>query len=460
MKNLKLMSLTVAIFLFAAAAFSQTAKPKSKIGISGGLLGALNYTKFRMKDAPTVDYKNDFGYAAGAYLNFPLTSTISFEPQAQFSFLGYSVNSNNSGVSQFDGTLQYQSYPLLFKFQTGKNFALLAGPQIDFANKISSQTSNYFKRMFVDQSTAVTVGFELFPRSVVQIYARYIYGLSDMKYGANPNVASKGFKYYNDGIQAGLKIRLFGGAKKPEPVVVPPAPIDTDGDGIVDSLDKCPTVPGLAKYQGCPIPDTDKDGINDEEDKCPTVPGVAKYHGCPIPDTDGDGINDEEDKCPTVPGLARYHGCPIPDTDGDGINDEVDKCPTVPGVAAYQGCPDMTPVLNEAAKSFYFVINTDKLLDAKIEKAKFDPVIDLLTKYPKLHLDIQGNTDITGNDKINIPLSQKRADAVKRAFTGKGFAADRFTTQANGSSKPQADNKTKAGRKLNRNVTLVPSFVD
>ena len=431
MKNLKLMSLTVAIFLFAAAAFSQTAKPKSKIGISGGLLGALNYTKFRMKDAPTVDYKNDFGYAAGAYLNFPLTSTISFEPQAQFSFLGYSVNSNNSGVSQFDGTLQYQSYPLLFKFQTGKNFALLAGPQIDFANKISSQTSNYFKRMFVDQSTAVTVGFELFPRSVVQIYARYIYGLSDMKYGANPNVASKGFKYFNDGIQAGLKIRLFGGAKKPEPVVVPPAPIDTDGDGIVDSLDKCPTVPGLAKYQGCPIPDTDKDGINDEEDKCPTVPG-----------------------------LAKYHGCPIPDTDGDGINDEVDKCPTVPGVAAYQGCPDMTPVLNEAAKSFYFVINTDKLLDAKIEKAKFDPVIDLLTKYPKLHLDIQGNTDITGNDKINIPLSQKRADAVKRAFTGKGFAADRFTTQANGSSKPQADNKTKAGRKLNRNVTLVPSFVD
>ena len=460
MKNLKLMSLTVAILLFATAAFSQTAKAKSKNGISGGLLGALNYSKFRMKDAAAIDYKNDFGYAAGAYLNIPLTSTISFEPQAQFSWLGYTLNAGPTNPTQFDGTLQYQSYPLLFKFQTGKNFALLVGPQIDFTNKISSQTTSYSKRMFVDQSTAVTAGFELFPHSAVQIYARYIYGLSDMKFGNNPNVNLVGWKYYNNGIQAGLKIRLFGGAKKPEPVVVPPAPIDTDGDGIVDSLDKCPTVPGLAKYQGCPIPDTDKDGINDEEDKCPTVPGLAKYHGCPIPDTDGDGINDEEDKCPTVPGLARYHGCPIPDTDGDGINDEVDKCPTVPGVAAYQGCPDMTPVLNEAAKSFYFVINTDKLLDAKIEKAKFDPVIDLLTKYPKLHLDIQGNTDITGNDKINIPLSQKRADAVKRAFTGKGFAADRFTTQANGSSKPQADNKTKAGRKLNRNVTLVPSFVD
>ncbi len=443
--------------MFAATAFSQTAKPK--YGISGGLLGALNLTKFRMQDAPSVDYKSGIGYAAGVYLNFPLTSSISFEPQAQFSWLKYGVNSNTSGVSQFDGTLQYQSYPLIFKFQTGKNFALLAGPQIDFTNKISSQTTAFYKRMFVDQSTAITAGFELFPHSAVQIYARYIYGFSDMKYGLNPNVGNNGFKYYNNGIQAGVKIKLFGKIIPP-PVVIPPAPIDTDNDGIVDSLDKCPTVPGLAKYQGCPVPDTDKDGINDENDKCPTIPGLAKYNGCPIPDTDKDGINDEEDKCPTVPGLAKYNGCPIPDTDGDGINDEQDKCPTVPGVAAYQGCPDMTPVLNEAAKSFYFIINTAKLLDAKIAKTKFDPVLDLLGKYPKLHLDIQGNTDITGNDKINIPLSQRRADAVKKAFTDKGFTADRFTTKANGSSKPQADNKTKAGRKLNRNVTLVPSFVD
>jgi hypothetical protein len=47
----------------------------------------------------------------------------------------------------------------------------------------------------------------------------------------------------------------------------------------------------------------------------------------PIPDTDGDGINDEDDKCPSQSGVARYGGCPIPDTDGDGVNDEEDKCP-------------------------------------------------------------------------------------------------------------------------------------
>jgi outer membrane protein OmpA-like peptidoglycan-associated protein len=429
MKNLKLMSLTVAILMFAATAFSQTAKPK--YGISGGLLGALNYTKFRMKDAPPIEYKSGLGYAVGAYLNFPLSSTISFEPQAQFSWLKYSLKTGPANPTQFDGTLQYQSYPLIFKIHTSKNFALLVGPQIDFTNKISTQTTSYAKRMFIDQSTAVTAGFELFPRSTIQIYARYIYGLSDMKYGLNPNVNLVGWKYYNNGIQAGLKIKLFGKIIPPPVVVPPPAPIDTDNDGIIDSLDKCPTVPGLAKYQGCPIPDTDKDGINDEEDKCPTVPGLAKYQGCPIPDTDGDGVNDEQDKCPN----------------------EV-------GVASNYGCPDMSGVLGEAAKSFYFTTGTTKLVNATIAKSKFDPVLDLLAKYPKLHLDIEGHTDNTGTDKINDPLSVKRAEAVKAAFLKKGLAADRFNTAGYGSKNPTGDNKTKAGRAENRRVTLVPKFVD
>jgi outer membrane protein OmpA-like peptidoglycan-associated protein len=35
----------------------------------------------------------------------------------------------------------------------------------------------------------------------------------------------------------------------------------------------------------------------------------AKFNGCP--DTDGDGIADKDDKCPAVPGLARYKGCPV-----------------------------------------------------------------------------------------------------------------------------------------------------
>jgi hypothetical protein len=56
---------------------------------------------------------------------------------------------------------------------------------------------------------------------------------------------------------------------------------DRDGDGIPDHLDKCPDVPGLAKFDGCP--DTDGDGIPDHLDKCPDVAGVKEYDGCPPP---------------------------------------------------------------------------------------------------------------------------------------------------------------------------------
>jgi len=232
----------------------------------------------------------------------------------------------------------------------------------------------------------------------------------------------------------------------------PPPPADTDKDGIIDTQDKCPTVPGLAKYQGCPIPDTDKDGINDEQDKCPTVPGLARYNGCPIPDTDGDGINDEEDKCPTVAGLARYNGCPIPDTDGDGVNDEADKCPKDKGSAANNGCP----LLEEIAeykfdfRKVQFVTGSAAL--TKTAKAELDKAAKIMNEHPDIKVSVEGHTDNTGRVAFNQTLSEKRAAAVKAYIVAKGVAGDRLQAKGFGPSKPIATNKTVAGRALNRRV--------
>lgn len=109
---------------------------------------------------------------------------------------------------------------------------------------------------------------------------------------------------------------------------------DTDGDGIADKEDECPTVAGVVAFKGCP--DTDKDGIKDSEDACPNSPGKKELKGCP--DTDNDGIADKDDKCPSEAGKKEFGGCP--DTDGDGIMDSADKCPTVAGLAKFNGCPD------------------------------------------------------------------------------------------------------------------------
>ncbi len=154
--------------------------------------------------------------------------------------------------------------------------------------------------------------------------------------------------------------------------------LDRDHDGIPDDKDKCPDVPGVAQFAGCPNPDQDGDKICDpwvgkaglsdyfsnickDIDKCPTVPGLAKYQGCPMPDKDGDGVPDDQDKCPDVPGLAKFGGCPNPDKDSDGVCDPwvtqnglstyfanictgIDKCPDDPedkdGFEDEDGCPD------------------------------------------------------------------------------------------------------------------------
>jgi outer membrane protein OmpA-like peptidoglycan-associated protein len=260
---------------------------------------------------------------------------------------------------------------------------------------------------------------------------------------------------YNIGIVSPIK-------DKPEPVKVtpppPPAPEkDSDNDGIVDSKDKCPTVPGVGKYDGCPVPDTDGDGVNDENDKCPTVKGTAKYQGCPIPDTDKDGVNDEEDKCPTVAGVARYQGCPVPDTDNDGINDEEDKCPTLAGVKENNGCPafkqDVVKAVTEGAKNILFATGSSKLMSSSFKG--LNKVAKALNEDANLKLTIEGHCDNTGTDEINDPLSENRAKSVQTYLTKKGKVdAAKIMVVGFGSKQPIADNKTAKGRNANRRVEL------
>ncbi|NOR73774.1 MAG: OmpA family protein, partial [Draconibacterium sp.] len=84
---------------------------------------------------------------------------------------------------------------------------------------------------------------------------------------------------------------------------------DTDGDGIMDKEDDCPNVAGLLKFKGCP--DTDEDGVMDKVDQCPNTPKGCPVDavGCPL-DSDGDGVIDCEDNCPTEKGPASNNGCP------------------------------------------------------------------------------------------------------------------------------------------------------
>lgn len=67
---------------------------------------------------------------------------------------------------------------------------------------------------------------------------------------------------------------------------------------------------------------------------------------------------------------------------------------------------------------------------------------------------IQGHTDSTGSDGINMPLSQRRADHVRDFLASNGVSAARMSAIGYGSSRPAVPNDTDANRALNRRVQL------
>ncbi|MFD2935066.1 OmpA family protein [Spirosoma flavum] len=82
-------------------------------------------------------------------------------------------------------------------------------------------------------------------------------------------------------------------------------------------------------------------------------------------------------------------------------------------------------------------------------------LIQIMQAYPSLAIRIEGNTDSTGDDAINDPLSAERAEMVKQVLIQGGIAASRVTTRELGDTKPVASNQTEAGRQKNRRIDVV-----
>ena len=102
-----------------------------------------------------------------------------------------------------------------------------------------------------------------------------------------------------------------------------PSTRDTDGDGVLDSDDRCPGRAGPAP-EGCPK----------EQSATPAGP-------TPILDLSSarDVCKDDPD---TVDGFKDDDGCPDEDADKDGVDDRYDRCPLVSEDFAglQEGCPE------------------------------------------------------------------------------------------------------------------------
>ncbi|MFA9290549.1 MAG: OmpA family protein [Solirubrobacteraceae bacterium] len=231
---------------------------------------------------------------------------------------------------------------------------------------------------------------------------------------------------------------------------------DTDKDGILDKDDACPTVAGIAAFNGCP--DTDADGLKDSEDSCPTVAGPTENKGCPYGDADSDTITDNLDKCPNEAGELANGGCPWGDADNDGVKDNMDKCPTVAGLESNNGCPVKTVNFNEEATKATnalqnLLFDTSKATIRPEGEAKLDAAAEIIKANTGKYL-ISGHTDSSGAASINNKLSAGRAAVVVKGLESRGVEKGRLVSKGFGSSNPISDNASPEGKQANRRVEV------
>ncbi len=411
----------------------------SKVALNGKIAGVLesNYRR---------------GFVAGAFVTIPIFKMpLSVQHEFLYSSMGADVLSELNEKQNL--RFNYFSMPVLLKYQITKKLTAFAGPQLDAI--IYGREDNKYGTFNITKAVnefdiSATWGMEWWLNKHLVVGGRYMHG--NNKIYPIGNVST-----YNRGFQLTLGLRFHKAPPLPPPPPPPAPEKDSDGDGLLDSKDKCPTVAGVAKYGGCPVPDTDKDGINDDTDKCPEMAGVAEYEGCPFPDRDKDGVTDNKDLCPDVAGSTKNDGCPIVDRDNDGTLDAKDRCPDEYGPASNEGCPEpkvdvITKKVDAIAKSIYFESNS-----AKLQVSSFGPLSELaqmLNDNTSYNLSIEGHTDKTGSNKLNMSLSNKRVSSVKDYLVNKGITASRITAIGYGEEQPIADNSTSEGRALNRRVIL------
>lgn len=144
---------------------------------------------------------------------------------------------------------------------------------------------------------------------------------------------------------------------------------DTDGDGVIDTLDNCPSDANTSQLDddndglgnACDqLTDTDRDGISDALDNCPAnanpnqqdVDNDGIGNACDpesIIDDDRDGIENSQDNCISVfnpdqrddDGDRQGNDCDLtpngPDSDNDGVGQLLDNCPLIPNESQLDG---------------------------------------------------------------------------------------------------------------------------
>lgn len=177
------------------------------------------------------------------------------------------------------------------------------------------------------------------------------------------------------------------------------------------------------------------------------------------PDSDGDGMSDSRDACPSsaedMDGVQDDDGCPERDADSDGIADEDDRCPELAesrnGFEDEDGCPDEAPAPEPIANprerageplepTVRFRVGTDRV--SPRFRAEIQAVCEVAAENPESIIRVIGHADEQGSAAANHRLGAQRAGAVAEQLVICGVSPTRLHSVSYGDTRPTCADDT------------------
>ena len=258
---------------------------------------------------------------------------------------------------------------------------------------------------------------------------------------------------------------------------------DRDGDGIINRKDKCPKIPGLPEFSGCP--DNDGDGIPDLEDKCPNEPGVKLNNGCPEKDEalDENNLMSDKNKELQLEVVSSTFSKNTTNTKEESGNQEVlaennsmsnkNKELQLEVVSSAfsknttntkqesndqisKDISNISFLINKKLdenRIIYFPAGSIKILGKK-NLVKLRGIFKLITNQKDLKVLLEGHSSDDGDSLSNLELSRDRAIIIKQTLIDLGTDPNRIKIKALGEEEPIFDNKSINGDRFNRSVLI------
>jgi OOP family OmpA-OmpF porin len=216
---------------------------------------------------------------------------------------------------------------------------------------------------------------------------------------------------------------------------------DSDGDGSYDPGQRrrarSTAAPTWRQRADGGCADSDVDTVADPDDRCPGTPGLGERRGCPaLRDGDRDGVFDPGqvdipppggDRCPRDRGAPGVHRLP-----GAGQRRRRRTRPrrrvrrrardgstgSRTTTAAPTRCRS-TSALIGTLRGITFAFMSDAITDSS--RPALDHAVDVMRQNPTIRVEVQGHTDDEGDPGVNLELSLRRAEAVRRYIVAAGI---------------------------------------